>query len=132
MREIKFRGKCKSGRQEWVYGYYFHCSTSDTHNIHSLDDSKWPIVTEVIPETVGQFADLHGKNGKDLDWWEGDIFARSSDRKIEGVVVLDMGCFWLQRERGGRTPLYEGIDWSLYKIGTIHENPELLEGKSNE
>ena len=29
---------------------------------------------EVIPETVGQSTGLKDKNGKDLDWWEGDRF----------------------------------------------------------
>ena len=69
----------------------------------------------------------HDKNGKELDWWEGDVFARSSDRQIEGTIIFDMGCFWLERKRGGRTLLYECVDWSMYKIGNIHTTPELME-----
>lgn len=87
---------------------------------------------EVIPETVGQSTGLKDKNGKDLDWWEGDIFARSSDVRIEGIVIKDLGCFWLDRIRGGRTLLYECVDWSMYKVGNIHQKPELIEDKDNE
>lgn len=91
---------------------------------HTISD--FPGYHEVIPETVGQATGLKDKNDKDLDWWEGDIFARSSDRQIEGLIIFDMGCFWLDRNRGGRTLLYECVDWSMCVIGTIHTHPELI------
>lgn len=74
-----------------------------------------------------QFTGLKDKNGKDLNWWEGDIFARASDGKVEGVIIYDLGCFWLDRVRGGRNLLYECIDWNMCRINNIHQNPELME-----
>jgi len=93
--------------------------------LYSFDNKAWGIIY-IEHDHKEQFAGLHDKNGKDLDWWEGDIFARASDSQIEGTVIYDLGCFWLDRIRGGRTPLYECTDYQMYKIGNIHENGDLL------
>lgn len=72
---------------------------------------------------------LCDKDGKDLDWWEGDLF------RINGVVhklVSDGGCYFLDgikapyrlraadvaRRPNGNVPKV---------IGNIHDNPELIE-----
>ena len=124
----QYRGLTKEGK--WVYGWYYHWNSKGKdfimqQHINSVDITH----VEVIPETVGQFTGLKDENGKDLNWWEGDIFARASDRQIEGFIVFDMSTFWLDRVRGGRTPLYECVDWSMCRIGNIHQNPELMEKK---
>ena len=66
MREIKFRGKTKSGK--WVYGYFWINHYSNTHFIMQPSKKGLPDVinTPVIPETVGQCTGLKDKNGKDL------------------------------------------------------------------
>ena len=141
----QYRGMTKDGK--WVYGWY--CEVDGKHyiipntaemlgagwenpdGVPSSDEVIYGYV-EVIPETVGQSTGLKDKNDKDLDWWEGDIFARSSDRQIEGIVIYDLGCFWLDRKRGGRTPLYECVDWSMCKVGDIHTKPELMEQENGQ
>ncbi|MHA1409702.1 MAG: YopX family protein [Candidatus Odinarchaeia archaeon] len=127
----QYRGLTKDG--DWVYGWYakrcYGVGYADTV-VDVIIELNSLIPIEVIPKTVGQFTGLLDKNGKELDWWEGDILARSFDRKIEGVITFDMGCFWLRRKRSGQTffltKLYECVDWSVYRIGNIHKNPELL------
>lgn len=125
MRPIKFRAKAL----DELYGLV-EFGLNEIGNWDESCDVFYVTATPDIPcliSTIVQFAGFKDKNGKDLDWWEGDIFARSSDRRIEGVIIFDMGCFWLDRKRGGRTPLYECVDWSMCKVGDIHTKPELME-----
>ncbi len=117
----QYRGLTKEGK--WVYGWITY---GDKPPMARMYGPKG-YIAEVIPESVSQFTGLKDKNGTDLNWWEGDIFARASDRKVEGVIIYDLGCFWLDRVRGGRTPLYECVDWSMCRIANIHQNPNLLE-----
>ena len=126
----KFRAWDKH-KKEWIDPDII--SIDGTGELHILNMKS--LLQRYTPEILAKFIDiqfftgLKDKTGKDLDWWEGDIFTRSSDGKIEGVVIYDLGCFWLDRKRGGRNLLYECVDWSMYKIGDIHTTPELLEQK---
>ncbi len=94
-----------------------------------LDDEwQWLEDDEFI---LIQFTGLKDKNGKDLDWWENDLLRKGSDhscapigrirydeQKAEWVIVSRSG-----GEFCGLAPAYRN-GWA--KIGTIHENPELL------
>jgi hypothetical protein len=134
MREIKFRAKCV-GNEKWVEGdlVTLHYPKKRLCIAAEGTSQDWCNTRfyEVIPETVGQFTGLKDKHGKDMDWWEGDLIQEGEN--IKEIVYLD-GCFWLQwvRHKEHKTALYVAQAWAetLNKVGTIHENPELLEGES--
>ena len=110
MREIKFRGKRVDNR-EWAYGYYGfaegkpYMADWDKGFRYDFGDgttgNKWHI--PVIPETVGQFTGLHGKNGVEI--WEGDKcrFGHRKTNRDVGVVIYEQdfcafGC-WNNRAK---------------------------------
>ncbi len=137
----KYRGLTKDGK--WVYGYYAHFeirrgwmvdfSEYDTLEMHLIfpepTDLADPYNSEgtihrasyyqVIPETVGQSIGIKDKNGKKI--YEGDItnlgIVEWNDERM-GFLIDGMGI-----------EIYDTETWPLEIIGTIHENPELLENK---
>ena len=135
MREILFRGK-RIDNGEWIEGYYatqsnHACFANELKYQHfifkdvCLDfNLGWLQKFEVIPETVGQYTGLTGKNGKKI--FEGDIVEY---KEVSGEIVyhdqeaMFAVCFdtWLT----DFDHLY-GKDVEI--VGNIHDNPELLEG----
>ncbi|MFA5149621.1 MAG: YopX family protein [Candidatus Omnitrophota bacterium] len=135
MRPIKFRAW--NGNKKIIDG---NCVIRD-------GDSYPMFVDEVGIKKCGaefeQFTGLLDKNGKEI--YEGDIVLEVVDSGPEeikrydeflGVVVYDRNGFGIQTEgmRDGETevPLW-GMDdgWvEIEVLGNIHEQPELLEAKS--
>ena len=132
MREILFRGKRKDNG-EWVKGYYSYETDECSFELHLISDNK-SVVTEVVPETVGQYTGLLDKNGKKI--FEGDIIGTDIARPYLIVEFRD-GCFMFNCNDGGKDyydimlPILEEAQ-AEYKygevIGNIHDNHELLEG----
>lgn len=137
MREILFRGK-REDNGEWVEGYYIYETDECSFELHLISDNK-SVVTEVVPETVGQYTGLIDKNGKKI--FEGDIIRVEHDlwhgenkktRESDiGVVLYNTNtaefgvkingysnCLTLRRWKGDFNEV----------IGNIHDNPEPLEG----
>ena len=128
-----FRGK-RVDNGEWVYG-----SLIVTHTKHCfiqvsqqwldicIEDAVFEAVA-VIPETVGQYIGLKDKNDKDLDWWEDDVF-KMHGHSIPWAIVKEQGCFWFRcpvtKERKVCYKVAEYYNQPV-KIGTIHDNPELI------
>jgi len=98
------------------------------------NDRCWThLCFEVIPETVGQQTGLKDKNGKDLDWWENDIvkdtrrYIPKKERTYK--IIFKQGSFWLKSIHGKLCLTCECLTPFLHifnKIGTVHDNPELL------
>lgn len=107
MRTIKFRGKAYSSGG-WVYGYYFYDTLLKSHWIGCDDD-----LSEVDPETVGQFTGLLDKNGKEI--FEGDV--------LKGGIYKSYIVKW-DNEENGFNVNYHALKYEV--IGNIFDNPELL------
>ena len=129
-RIIKFRGK-RIENGEWVYGYL--ADEDYINDINSIDLSS----KQVNPETVGQFSLFYEKNGKEI--YEDDILKFYHNNKEFVCVVgwnnkVGAWCIRLKYEAIlGIRPLGEWLcDYLMEKNGNIHDNPELLEGGSDE
>lgn len=120
MREIGFRGKSIL-LKEFVYGFIlqYEAGTFITDGI---------ILSQVDPETVGQYTGLTDKNGKQI--FEGDIllwkYLPSSkgknmlvdyENKFAGFVVK-----FEDKEHG----IWNEFCKTVEVIGNIYDNPELL------
>lgn len=131
MREILFRGKIL-GLTDWSYGYY--AKSGENHFI-LLDTDNEDNYSIVDPETVGQYTGLKDKNGKRI--FEGDI-VQWKDENFNNYTSVVEWCgekwnypaFDLAKhdyECNGLQYVHE--DCIIEVIGTIYDNPELLEMK---
>ena len=136
MREIKFRGK-RIDNSEWVIGYLF--KSVYRWYIIELDCSGVKYTHEINYDTCGQYTGLKDEKGKEI--YEGDVLRMitnigtlaSKNFKVEWSTNL--AAFYSYsivkdgEERLGvplrSNPFYRESE----VIGTIFENPELLENK---
>ena len=120
MREILFRGKL-TDNGKWVKGYYSYETDECSFELHLISDNK-SVVTEVVPETVGQYTGLKDKNGKKI--FEGDILQVSySDgnniTEATGSVKFLNGCYIIDSTVFHNYRLEEFC--SLEKIGNVYD-----------
>lgn len=145
-RPIIFRAKAVSSGQ-WVYGNLIHSKRfegcSNEWRIHNQDTG---LESDILPETVGQFTGLMGRNDRHV--FEGDIFFEEvendhGDERLYCVVI------WLEiRAQFAMLAMSEYIEWrdngdgilyqfenyeidyndleKLHYAGNIHDNPDLI------
>ena len=130
MREILFCGK-RIDNGEWVYGNYILQNDNDSKRANYLIPYIKPRncvnMYPVDPDTVGQFTGLTDKNGKRI--FEGDIV-----RNADGYLFSAQYPFAVKFCDGnfcgdaGGFVYISGEEFRYCEvIGSIHDNPELLE-----
>ena len=137
MREILFRGK-RVDNGEWETGSLLveRMNTSDQQVMIADKMTGYP--TLVLPETVGQYTGLKGKNGL-TKIFEGDVLINIYDIDKTYIVVFDdnEATFKMKYYKyycEGKYECYEDMVLCTYceVIGNIHDDPELLEVKEHE
>lgn len=133
MREIKYRGK-RVDNGEWVYGYYSKSTPIFEGVGHSYitpicENGSIDMYRKVNPNTVGEYAGLKDKNGKEI--YEGDILHNEEEDSISTINWYDLVAQFV----ACTSPYEEDRHLELYLsdgcvvVGNIYENPELLEAK---
>lgn len=147
MREILFRGK-RVDDNEWCCGY-FVSQDKESYIFEQPEVDKGIDLggyldccqmSEVIPETVGQYTGLTDKNGRQI--FEGDIVDVSENPQFIYVgvalyryglfnVVYDKSCFMKRKitDKNDEKGLYHFLETEQYQVvGNIFDNSELLKG----
>lgn len=127
------RGKRKDNG-EWVEGYLIqgtktYIATTEAINYMVVSTSYMASIelVEVIPETVGQCTGLDDKNGKLM--FEGDIVHFKTPAYHYKNCRIKYQAFYARYcaidNKGYEYPMDKAFEYEI--IGTIHDNPELLE-----
>lgn len=129
MRNIKFRG-LSIKENKWVYGMLFHNNKIVTETVSyesPLVDKGSPNYKyeyiNIIPETIGQFTELHDKNGKEI--YEGDLLQDFRRTFIYECVYRENGAFEFQNKTTLNFALLHDI-WDNEVIGNVFENADLV------
>lgn len=146
MREILFRGKCKTDN-EWLYGFPYVTRKNAVKINWYCSEFGSMRTDEVDPETVGQYTGLTDKNGARI--FEGDIVRATIERaercqspRIENGVIgydcIGMIGLILYKDKNGENVWSDffnelslsGLieDYYFEIIGNIHDNPDILKG----
>lgn len=130
MREVLFRGYSPFYKR-WVVGDLLVGGIDYETAIREKQGEMW-VICRVDPATIGQFTGVLNKRGTWI--FEGDI-VRQGKFTISVVEfcteeVASCGCCYPGFVGSGFKAT--GVDLSKCEvIGNIHDNPELMEGKSD-
>ena len=125
-REIMFRAWDKAHkRMVQIRTAYFRSKPTEYAVFTEVYKAGYRLTEDNI--ILMQYTGLKDKNGKELDWWEGDLFnCMYSD--LVFTIVFEDGIFWFKcSNMQVRYHCFLMIDDErTKKIGNIHENPELI------
>lgn len=128
-REIKFRGKSVLN-DEWIYGDLVHrINIPKTISPVQIDGIG------VKEDTIGQFAGLFDKNGKEI--YEGDIISVNGKYPKLVKYIDDYACFclanitdlnkkWISPWQQVSPSWWNDFKREIRVIGNIYDNPELI------
>jgi len=132
MREIKFRGR-RIDNGEWVYGLPILLSYSELdgnwhYGIQYQTDRYACGITEIDPETLGQFTGL--QDNEHIDMYKGDKVRGNygiPSVVVESVIEWKDGGFFV--DTTGHTPSIAGLGEAmecldLTVIGNIHDKEQ--------
>lgn len=129
----------KKVKGDWYYGCLLRDNVSGIYAIvtyvnlgGNIQDLSEINIFSVLPETVGQDTGLTDKNGKKI--FEGDILKGYLDDEFPQnctiALVVWFGFGWFTKERNCCPDPLEKNDGKVFEvIGSIYENPELIEGE---
>lgn len=115
---IQLLGKQGQGRKFIVNNRFGACIDEEGNFINT----QFPYVMEVDPSTVGQYSKIDLKDGTEL--FDGDIVQHETVNWI-GVVEFKDGAFRVTAKHDS-WHLNKLRAERLVKVGTVHDNPELL------
>jgi uncharacterized phage protein (TIGR01671 family) len=103
-------------------------------DIYQIGDFGKSLCYKVDKDTLGQYTELHDKNGKEI--YEGDIVycqtkygkAKAIIKFIDGKFVAYWDSILTHPQNGHCIACYE-INKRFEVIGNIYDNPELLGGE---
>ena len=133
MRTIKFRGK-RIDTGAFVYGDLIHRNDGDVSiytNLNTWAENQDDVDAygdsfRVDNSTIGQFTELHDKNGNEI--YEGDIIEIDEEMYAKVVWDKERARFEYQLFRPIHivNTFHEFNMPYLLVVGNIHDNPELL------
>ena len=127
-RQILFRGR-RLDDDEWVYGDLEYNRAKNISRIHVYDEDGEYLTQHLVePESVGQYTGYDDCQG--MPMYEGDIV--KIKESVEATVEWAGGGFHFYglEDVSGRRPDYvPSLSNRMRVIGTIHDSPNLLNGK---
>ena len=126
-RKIKFRGKLVNSK-EWAEGNL--CIRIDDTYIITPDETILGKYGRVFKNTIGQYTELHDKNGKEI--YEGDIVRIIVNNNIEKICKVEFknGIFGVMFSKNKELTAFPHFCNTTFEvIGNEYDNPELLGGE---